>query len=422
MPRKKKVEAKEKTSVEDIFDLNKEIASETDGSTLDLIEKVGYYIDTGNLAINYCCSGKFINGGIPGSRIVEVFGPESSGKSLLGGNILRGAQLAKCWCVFLDCENAASGEFMKNISGVDLSKVLRYTPLTLEESFHRIHVAVKTIRKKEESYAKAHKKDVSKIRRPIVVVFDSLSQPPCEREFKETDLPLEYSKEDWKKIVGSKQKPGERAAIISQEMRKLQSVITKEDVTCYFVNQTRSKVGVFYGNPETTPGGNAMKFYASVRLRTSQKKKIEEKNTKRYVGVNLQFKNIKNKVFKPFIVINDVRLYFEYGVDPLSGLLELLTQEERIIHKGAGHYEVNPEYAPEGKKQIKFRAKKSENYIDADILMACPKLVDANSPEEVEQYINRWRGGYDAYHSGRFEEKEISQNAEEAIDEIVGEF
>ena len=396
--------AKKKATTDgaNIDELYASIAEETGGDVLEDLDNVKFFIDTGNLAINYSCSGRYINGGIPGNRITEAYGPEASGKSLIASNCLYGAQLVDGWAVILDCENATNAEFMAKVSHLNLKRVLRYAPSSLERAFRQIHVTTKSIRDREIKLGLE--------RKPILFVFDSLTVPPCERELRENDLPMDFNPAEWKQIVGRQEQPGERAKIISAEMRKLQSMVVKEDVTVYLINQTRDKIGVLYGSPETTPGGNSVKFYASLRMRTSARKKIEHKSLEKFSGINMEIRNVKNRSCRPFIVAEDVKLYFDEGVDPLSGLLTCLIADQRIT--GKGNYSVDPKYLPEGRAEYKFRAKKSENRISSQILLDCPKLIDAETEEEVQAYLDRWGGGLMATESGEYGEKAVQFDAD----------
>lgn len=381
-----------------------ELAKETGGDVLEDLDNVKAFIDTGNLAINYSCSGKFVPGGIPQGRIIEAFGPEASGKSLIGSNVLYGIQRIDGWAVLLDCENASNGEFMSKVSHLNLKRVIRYAPSSLERAFRQIHVTTKAIRERE--------KKLGLPRKPILFVFDSLTVPPCERELKENNLPMDFSVAEWKKIVGRQEQPGERARVISAELRKLQAMVVEQDVTVYVINQTRDKIGVMYGSPETTPGGNAMKFYASLRIRTASKKKIEHAKLEKFSGINMQVKNIKNRMFRPFVVADDVKLYFEEGIDPISGLLNALLEGERVTMKSGGNYLVNAAYLPDSLTEYKFKAAKAENRVPVKVLLDCPKLVDASTAEEVQAYLDCWGGGLAATECGEYAEKSLSFDAE----------
>jgi RecA/RadA recombinase len=377
-----------------------ELAKATGGDILEDLDSVKFFYDTGNLAINYSCSGRFIGGGIPGGRITEAFGPEASGKSLIGSNVMAAGQRMNAWVILLDCENASNGDFMKKVSHLNLKRVTRYAPSSLERAFRQIHVTTNAIRERE--------KKLGMERRPIIFIFDSLTVPPCERELRENNLPLDYSVTEWKKIVGRQEQPGERARIISSEMRKLQSMVVNQDVTVYLINQTRDKIGVMYGSPETTPGGNAVKFYASLRIRTQSKKKIEHAKLETFAGINMQVKNVKNRMFKPHVVADDVKLYFDEGIDPLSGLLNCMIASERIIMKSGGNYLVDPKFTPDSvRAEYKFKASKAENRIPMQVLMDCPRLIDANTAEEVQEYLDAWGGGLMATESGDYAEKSL---------------
>lgn len=401
---------KNNANVSEMDEMFSELASDTGGEVLEQLDTVKFFIDTGNLAINYCFSGKFIPGGVPSGRIIEAFGPEASGKTLIASNVLCGCQKMSGWGILLDCENSSNGEFMQKVSHLNLKRIIRYAPPTLEKAFQQIHITVQKIREREKQH--------NLPRQAIVVVFDSLTVPPLERELRENGLPMDYSAADWKKIVGRQEQPGERAKKISSELRKLQSMVAVEDVTVLIINQVRDKIGILYGSPETTPGGNSLKFYASLRFRTSSKKKIENKALETFSGINMQVKNVKNRMFRPFIVVDDIRLYFEQGIDPLSGILGALTQDERVVLKSNGNYTVAEEYLPDGVTEYKFKAKKVDNTIERKVLLDCPKLLDAKNSEEVQSYLDFWGSGLEAFESGEYEEKDLVQSEDFSSDEL----
>jgi len=394
--------AKKKTELTD-KEIFAQIAEATGGAVLSDIESCSFFVDTGSLAVNYICSGRFIDGGIPGNRITEFYGPSSSGKSLIASNVLYGCQKVDGWAIILDCENATNGEFMNRVSHLNLDKVLRYTPFTLEQAFLKVHNAVRKIRE----YEVANKKE----RKPIVVVYDSISVSPCEREFRETDLPENYNPTQWKKIVGRQEQPGERAKVCSKELRKLIGLLEKQDVTLLVINQTREKIGVLYGNPETTGGGgNALPFYASCRIRTATRKKIENK-LKSFSGVNMHIKNVKNRTFRPFVESEGIKLYFDTGINPLTGLLTILTQAERIEAKSAGVYLVKTEFTEDG-REYKFKANKEANLVPLQVLLDCPKLINASSADQVTEYMSIFSNAISDTESGAFEEKSIAFDSE----------
>lgn len=391
--------AKKKTDLteEDLF---AQIAKETGGDILSKLDSVKYFVDTGNFAINYICSGRFAKGGIPAGKITEIYGPSSSGKSLVASNVLYGCQKIGGWPIILDCENATNGEFMQKTSHLNLDRVLRYTPKTLEEAFLRIHTTVRKIREIKGP-------DV-----PIVVVYDSISVSPCEREFKETNLPQDYKPSDWKKIVGRQEQPGERAKVCNRELRKLQPMLEANNVTVMIINQTREKIGVLYGNPETTAGGgNALPFYASCRIRSATRKKIENKRLDTFAGVNMHMKNVKNRTFKPFVESEGVQLFFDTGINPVSGLLSCLLESERIVGS-KGNFKVNRTFLPEGSADYSFKSSKERNDVPVQVLLDCPKLIDLTTTEEVNDYLHSFMDAINNSNSDDFLEKSVAFDAD----------
>jgi len=371
-----KKKSKKKTD-DDIFN---ELASEFGGEVVANAETVTYYIDTGNLAMNFVCSGRFIGGGIPGGRITEFYGPSASAKSLWGMTILGGTQKADGYAILLDTENALNPDFAERAGHIDLNRLIRYTPETLERAFAKITNVIRKIREVKGP-------DV-----PICVVYDSITVSPCERELRETDLGEEYNDAEWKRVVGAKEQPGERAKIIGKELRKLTPILQKENATLFIINQTRMQIGVMYGNPEITPGGKSLEFYASCRVRTSAHKKIEDKELKKPLGVNIKVANKKNRSNTPFLEIptstneGGIPLYFDRGIDPTGGLLTALIQSERITPGTGGNYEVKPEYA--GSENVKFKSALSRNTIPMELLFEHPKLVDADDADQVRKYFS----------------------------------
>ena len=400
-----------KESDDDIF---ASLASETGGEVVGEGEKASkYFIDTGNLAINYCCSGKFMTGGIPGGRLTEIYGPSASSKSLLGTNLLFGCQKLGGVPILIDSENAINKDFIQKASHADLKKIVRYTPETLEKCFHVMYRAIEHIRSNKK-YAEA----------PIVIIYDSISVSPCAREFRETELPDDFTKEQFKKIVGGNEQPGERAKICSKELRKLNTIMEENNVSVVIMNQIRDKIGVMYGNPETTAGGgNALPFYASLRFRTQTQKKIEQKvpglAKKKTIGINVKIQNKKIRSVRPFIEVENIPLYFESGIHPLGGLLGALLDADRISALGAGNFKVKPEYA-DGKDDYKFKSSMERNDVPIEVLLDCPALIDGSSRDEVEKYLEPFKAAIDATNSPDVEAFDAGDSDDEEIDGILG--
>ncbi len=153
------------------------IAKATGGLTLDIAGEVPYYIDTGNLALNYVCSGKLIGGGYPGGKITEVFGPPATSKSLLGFCALSSVQQMGGIAVLLDCERAANAEFATKAGHLNAKELITYEPVSIEQVEAKIIAATKAIR------------DHFGPKKPILFVWDSIGVTGTEREWREVDLP-----------------------------------------------------------------------------------------------------------------------------------------------------------------------------------------------------------------------------------------
>lgn len=412
MPRKKNSDATS-DSTNDFDNFFEELAENTGGDVLDKIDSVRYFVDTGSLALNYICSGKFIGGGIPGGKLTEIYGPSSSSKSLIGTNILFGCQRMDGIPVLIDCENSANKEFITKASHCNLKRVARYTPESLEEVFSKMYKTIDFIREKKG-------KDV-----PIVIVYDSIGVSPSSRELKEVDLPENYTQTEFKKIVGGHEQPGERAKICSREFRKLNTIMEKNNATVVILNQTRDKIGGFAPmgiQPKVTAGGgNALPFYASCRLETKTQVKIERKITatkKKILGINVKMKNVKNKTHRPFIESDNVQLLFDRGVNPLSGLLSCLLDAERLVAKSAGNFIVNPNFTPDG-KEFKFRSSLERNDVPMDVLISCPALIDASSSEEVLEYLSPFESAinFDPEKDDQIEVNSVTSSDDYDIDE-----
>lgn len=388
-------------------------AKKTGGEVLAEIDSVSYYVDTGNLAVNYICSGRFINGGVPGGKLTEIFGPSSSSKSLFGNNIIFGCQKLGGIPVLIDSENSANKEFIKKASHADLDRILRYTPPTLEQVFQKMYEVIDWIRAEQGPEV------------PIVFVYDSITVSPCERELREVKLPAGYTQAQFKQIVGAKSQPGERAKVCSTEFRKLNSVMEAKNVTVIVLNQTRSKIGVLYGNPETTGGGgNALEFYASCRLRPQTQKKIEQKlsaKKKKILGINVKMVNKKNKTHRPYVESDGIQLTFDKGINPLGGLLSCLLDAGRIEKSGAaGNFTVKEPWA--GGVVVNFKGSlDTNNTIPLDILYQCPQLIDAETSEEVKAYLEPFKSAMEFEITGDVEETEVGDgdSEEEGVDEQI---
>lgn len=235
-------------------------------------------------------------GGIPRGRVIEVYGPESSGKTTLALHIIASAQRAGGTAAFIDAEHALDPEYAKKI-GVNINDLLISQPDNGEQALDIVETLVSS-------------GQVS------VIVVDSVAALVPKAEI-EGDM--------------GDQHMGRQARLMSQALRKLTSIISKTNCTVIFINQIRMKIGVVFGNPETTTGGNALKFYCSVRIevrRSAQIKKGEE-----IVGNRTKVKIVKNKVAPPFRTTEFDIMYNE-GISASGDVLDTGVKYEVVTKKG----------------------------------------------------------------------------------------
>lgn len=361
-----------------------QIAAESGGETLEEVGVDRGFIDTNILSLNYTVSGKFVGGGIPVGTICEIYGPSSTGKSLLAMNIIRGVQDAGGIGVYLDAERAVNKDFAKRASRVNAGELIVLYPDTLKESFNKIHSIIQKIRQNKDYEGK-----------PICIVYDSIAVSPSDEELAETTIDMENATEAEKKKAGvrEKEQPGSRARTAARELRKLMPVVAENDATIVVINQLRNKIGVMFGSPLTTAGGGeSLKYYCSTRLEINATKSIKDKRD-RVLGMETRFKTTKSRHTAPHQKVEGVRLDFERGIDPFGGLLELMIQTNRI-EGSRGRYTVREPWA--GGMEVKFTSSAESGRVPLDILLKCPLLVDADTPKKVEFYSDLYGNAIEA--------------------------
>lgn len=352
------------------------LAKDLGGELLENIESSSC-IDTNILGLNYIISNKFIGGGVPEGGILEIYGPSATGKSLFGMGMLKGTQDRDGIAAYIDAERGINKEFAKKATKIDPKRLFVFYPDTMDDAFNKIHNIIRTIREN---------KDYDK--KPLCIVYDSIAVSPSEEEFNETKIDMESASAAQKKAAGirSKEMVGVRAKTAARELRKLMPVVAENNATVIIINQLRSKIGVLYGPDKTTAGGGeSLIYYASTRLSITSSKKIKDENNA-VIGCWTNFQTVKSRFTAPFQKVENASLMYEDGIDPFGGLLTLMLQAKRIKMVGKGRYLVLPEYS--GGEEVIFSANKEQNMIPLDILLKCPKILDADKPEQVKKYID----------------------------------
>jgi recombination protein RecA len=283
-------------------DLDAAISSITkaygDGSIMrlgDARAKVGIeFIPTGALAVDIALG----VGGVPRGRVVEIFGPESSGKTTLMLHVIANAQKAGGLAAFIDAEHALDPAYAKKL-GVNLDDLLVSQPDSGEEALSIC-----------ETLARSNALDV--------IVIDSVAALVPKAEL-EGEMGMATM--------------GMQARLMSQALRKLTAILAKSKTTCIFTNQLREKVGIMFGNPETTPGGKALKFYASIRMDIRRRDTLKDA-AGNAIGNAVKVKIVKNKVAPPFAEA-EFEIIYNHGINKEGSIIEVGIAHGVVDKKGA---------------------------------------------------------------------------------------
>ena len=267
-------------------------------------------IPTGSLSLDIALGGL----GIPQGRIIEIFGPESSGKSTLALHIVASSQRRGGIAAYIDAEHAMDPSWAKKL-GVELDTLLFSQPSSGEEAMQIVEMLVRS-------------------NAVDVIVVDSVAALVPQKEL---------DGEIGDSFVGL------QARLMSQTMRKLTGVIAKSKTAVIFINQIREKIGVMFGSPETTPGGKALKFYSSVRIDVRRIGQL--KSGEQVVGQRVRCKIVKNKVAPPFRVA-EFDMMHANGISYSGDILDLAI-EHRVIEKSGAWFKYDGEQIAQGRDRAK---------------------------------------------------------------------
>ncbi|MBS7397100.1 MAG: recombinase RecA [Ruminiclostridium sp.] len=275
-------------------------------------------VPTGSIGLDYALG----IGGLPKGRIIEIYGPESGGKTTVTLHAIAETQKLGGMAAFIDVEHALDPVYAKSL-GVDIDHLIVSQPDTGEQALEIM-----------ETLARSGAIDI--------IVLDSVAAMVTKAEI---------DGEIGDSFVGV------QARLMSAAMRKLTSVISKSNTVAIFINQVREKIGVMYGNPETTPGGRALKFYASVRIEVRKGEKIVDDGE--IIGYNTKCKVVKNKVAPPF---KEAQFDMIFG-EGISRLGEIVTMGEELgfIKKSGAWYSYNGERLGQGKEKTKKFLKENDD-------------------------------------------------------------
>ena len=316
------------------------------GSVMKLGDRAAVDVDTiptGSLLLNNALG----VGGYPKGRIIEIYGPESSGKTTLTLHAIAEVQKQGGTCAFIDAEHAIDPIYAKNL-GVNIEELILSQPDSGEQG---LEIA--------ETLVRSGAIDL--------VVVDSVAALVPQMEL-DGDI--------------GDQQMGLQARLMSKALRKLSGVMNKTDCTIIFINQLREKIGTMYGNPETTTGGRALKSYSSIRLEIRKKEVL--KNGSEIIGAKTRIKVTKNKVAPPFKEIL-IDILFGKGIDSIGEILDLAVEKD-IIDKSGAWYSYKGEKIGQGRENTKNYLSSNKELLDEVVRLLKDKesIQNAEENEEIE--------------------------------------
>ena len=297
------------------------------------------FISTGSVGLDLALG----IGGLPKGRIVEIYGPESSGKTTVAIHVIAEAQKKGGICAIIDAEHAFDNNYAKKL-GVDVDSLLISQPDYGEQA---LEIADRLILSGSID----------------VVVIDSVAALVPKSEL-EGDM--------------GDSKMGLQARLMSQALRKLTATISKTNTICIFINQLREKIGVMFGNPETTTGGNALKFYASVRL--DIRKLAQIKDGDEAIGNRVKVKVVKNKIAPPFRTAEFDIIYGE-GISKTGEIIDLAVEYE-IVQKSGSWFSYNGNKLGQGREGVKTLLADNAELLNEIELKVRQKIFDIKLANE----------------------------------------
>ncbi len=357
MTKKESIDEKDKALSQVLKDIEKQFGK---GAIMKLGEQENANVEvshSGSLALDIALG----VGGYPKGRIIEIFGPESSGKTTLALHAIAEVQKSGGRAAFIDAEHSVDPVYAENL-GVNIDELLLSQPDTGEQALEICDALVKS-------------EAVS------IIVIDSVAAlvPKAEIDGEMGDSHV-----------------GLQARLMSQALRKLSGSVSKTNTIVIFINQLREKVGIMFGNPETTPGGKALKYYSSVRLDIRRGEQIKQGTD--VIGNNTKIKVVKNKVAPPFKTAV-VDIMYGTGISHEGELIDLATEAE-IIEKSGAWYSYKGEKIGQGKENAKLYLMNNESVLN-----------------EIEESVRDCYGISDKTKKSKDKKKETKKKSEETKEE-----
>ena len=316
------------------------------GSIMRLGDKAGVECDcipTGALALDLALG----IGGVPRGRIIEIYGPEASGKTTLAQHIVANAQKKGGIAAYIDAEHALDPEYARNL-GVDVDQLLISQPDTGEQA---LEICEELVRSGAID----------------VVVVDSVAALVPKAEIEK---------------AMDEQQMGLQARLMSKGLRKLTAVVSKTNTTVIFINQLRQKIGIMFGNPETTTGGQALKYYSSVRLDIRRCDSVKNKDNED-IGNRVRVKVVKNKVAPPFKTA-EFDIIYGQGISALGNIIDVAVNFD-IIKKSGAWFSYNDEKLGQGREKAKEFLEQNPDILNEIEAKVREKIASKNKPAETEK-------------------------------------